>query len=197
MRALAMVESCILALTMGTAWGQDLSAAPTWVRPMGVYACPSDPDIQAIWLVGERALGQVQPFAFTRVGLGPMIDMDNRRRDDEDRERRRQEQLRQQTQRNEEWRERYRSYGYAYPPFAYAHPRLGPYSYDPYTGYYYNPNTGQYYYVRPAPGYSGYHYPNSGQYQDHRPDKERRERERKTGKAGASMGQSVPENTSR
>jgi hypothetical protein len=195
MKALVMVESCILALTTGTAFTQGLSAS-TWVRPMGVYACPSDPDIQVTWLTGEAALGQVQPFAFTRVGLGPFIDMDNRRQDEEDQERRHKEGLRQEAQRNEKWRELYRNYGYAYPPFAYAYPRLGPYYYDPYTGYYYNPNTGQYYYVSPGPGYSGYYYPNHGQYRDYRPDRERREREKRE-KAGASMSQSAPGNTSR
>ncbi len=152
MGALILVESWILALTTSTAAAQGLSAPPTWVRPMGVHACPSHPGVQATWLISEATAGQVQPSVLMRVGLGPFIDMDNRRQDDEDRERRRQEKLRQEAQREEELREHYRTYGYTYPPFIYADPRLGPYSRDPQTGYYnygtryyYSPDTGQYY----------------------------------------------------
>ena len=151
MRVRVMVESCILALTTGTAFAQSLSVPPTWVRPMGVYACPGCPDIPATWLIGEATRGQVPPFAFRRVGIGPLIDMDNRRWDEEDRDRRRQEEL----------RERYRDYGYLYPPSAYAYPRFGPCYHDPHTGHYYNfsrgpyynPHTGRHQYVNPGPGY--------------------------------------------
>ena len=125
---------------------------PTSVRPVGVYVGPSDSGAQATWPIREAVADQAQPFAFTRVGLGPFIDMDNRRQD-EDREKRRAEKLQQEAQRDEELRAHYRNYGYTYPPFIYADPRLGPYSRDPSTGryynygtrYYYNPDTGQYY----------------------------------------------------
>jgi hypothetical protein len=180
MAVLVMVESCILALTTGTAFTQGLAALST--GPIGIYACPSHPGAQAAGLSGDAAVGRAQPFAFTRVGLGPPIDMDSRRWDEEDREKRRKEELRRQAPRNEEWRERYRNYGYAYPPFAHAHPRLGPYYYDVFTGYYYNPATGQYYYVNPGRGYLGDSRPNRGQRRDDRPDRERREREGSTGK---------------
>ncbi len=151
MGVLVIVENCILALTTGTALAQGLSAAPMWVRPIGVYACPSHPGAQAAWRIGEVAVGQVQPLAFTRVGLRLFGDMDNRRWDDEARERIRKEEL----------RERYRNYGYTYPPSAYAYPRFGPYYHDPDTGRYYNfsrgpyynPSTGRHQYINPGPGY--------------------------------------------
>ena len=151
MGALIMVESCILALTTGTAVTQSPSAPPIWVRPIGVYACASAPDIQATWVIAEATPGRVQPFALTYGGLRPFGYMDNRRWDEEDRERRRQEEL----------RERYRNYGYTYPPSAYAYPRFGPYYHDPDTGryynfsrgHYYNPSTGRHQYVNPGPGY--------------------------------------------
>jgi hypothetical protein len=182
MGVLVMVESCILALTTGTALARGLAALPRPIGSTAISACPSHPGAQATGLIGEAVLDQGQPFVFTRVGLGPAVDMDSRRQHEEDQERRRKEQLRCQAPRNEEWRERYRNYGYAYPPFARAHPRLGPYYYDIYTGYYYNPDTGQYYRVNPGRGYSGDARPNRGPHRDYRPDRERREREGSTGK---------------
>jgi hypothetical protein len=158
MGVLVMVESCILALTTGTALAQGLSAPPMWVRPLGVQACPSPPGAQATWLSGAAAVGRVQPFAFTRVGLRPFGYMDNGRWHDERGE---------GMWNNEELRERYRNYGYDYPPSAYAYPRFGPYYHDPDTGHYYNfsrghyynPSTGRHQYVYPGPGYYG---PNNG-----------------------------------
>jgi len=152
MRVRIMVESCILALTTGTALAQGLSAPPMWVRPIGVHACLGHPSAQATWLIGEATPGRVQPFAFTRVGLRLFGDMGSRRWDDEGGE---------GMWNNEELRERYRNYGYAYPPSAYAHPRFGPYYHDPDTGryynfsrgHYYNPSTGRHQYVNPGPGY--------------------------------------------
>lgn len=157
MGALVMVESCILALTTGMAVAQSPSA-PIWVRSGGVYACPSAPDMQATWLIAEATPGRVQPSAFTRMGLRPFGYMENRRWDDEGGE---------GMWNNEELRERYRNYGYDYPPSAYAYPRFGPYYHDPDTGryynfsrgYYYNPSTGRHQYVYPGPGYYG---PNNG-----------------------------------
>jgi hypothetical protein len=165
MGVLVMAESCILALTTGTTLAQGLST--TRASPVGIYAGPSHPEIRAVGPACDRisaaALGPVQPFAFTRVdiNIGPLIDMDNSRRQDEDRQKKRQEQLREQARRNEELREHYRSYGYAYPPFTSAYPpedlyrydySNNRYYYDPLTGYYYQPNTGQYYYVKPGSG---------------------------------------------
>jgi hypothetical protein len=180
MRVLVLVASWILALTAGTALAQGLAALPMSMRPVGIYAGPSHPGAPVTGLLGEGAWGQGQPLAFTRVGvdLGPAVDMDNRRQDEEDRERRRQEQLRRQAPRNEEWRQRYRNYGYAYPPFARAHPRLGPYYYDVFTGYYYNPDTGQYYYVNPGRGSSKDSHPNRGPHRDDRPDRVQIKRQR-------------------
>ncbi len=114
----------------------------------------------------QAALPPVQPPEVVRVSLGPMIDMDNRRRDeDEAKERKRKEEL----------REQYRSYGYytyppggypyTYPPYVYScpsprngynyYPRGGLYPYTPNSGYYRDPGTGQYYhyYVNPPSGY--------------------------------------------
>ncbi len=153
MGAMVLVESCILALMPGAALAQGSSETQTWVHPGEVYTSPSDSGAQATWPVGEAAVGQAQPSTFRRVGLGPFIDMDNRRRDDEDREKRRQEKLRQDAQRDEELRQHYRNYGYTSPPFIYADPRLGSSSRDPRTGryynygtpYYYDPGAGQYY----------------------------------------------------
>jgi len=114
MRVLVMVESCILVLATGTALAWGLSAPPMPVRPIGVYVCPSDPGIEAIWpvrcLIREAALSQVQPFAVTRVGIGPLIDMDSTRRHDEDRDKKRNEQLREQARRNEELRGHHGNY---------------------------------------------------------------------------------------
>jgi hypothetical protein len=153
MGAMIMVESYILALMAGAALHQGLSETPTWVGSMEVRACLSDSVVLATWLIRQAAPGQAQPLAFTHVGLGPLIDMDNRRRDDEDRQRRREEKARQEAQRDEGLRTHYRNYGYTSPPFIYADPRLGPYSPDLRTGHYYNygtryyydPDTGQHY----------------------------------------------------
>jgi hypothetical protein len=151
MGALVIVESCILALTMGTTVTQSPSAPSIGVRSSGVYARPSAPDLQATWLIAAATQGRVQPFAFTRVGLCPFGATDNRCWDGGTRERMRKEEL----------RERYRNYGYDYPPSAYSYPRFGPYYHDPDTGHYYNfsmgpyynPSTGRHQYVYPGPGY--------------------------------------------
>lgn len=181
MGVLVMVESCILALTTGTVLAQGLSATPsTRVSPIGIYVGASHPEIQAVRparsRIGEAALDPVWSFAFTRGGIGPLIDMDNSRRQDEDRQKKRNEQVREQARRNEELREHYRNYGYAYPPFAHAYPpedlyrydySNNRYYYDPFTGYYYQPSTGQYYYVRPR---SGSHSSNNGHSREGRPE---------------------------
>lgn len=168
MGMLFMVESCILALTTGAALAQGLSAtSSTRVGPIGICAGASQPEIRTVGpacdQIGAAALDPVRPLAFTRVGIniGPLIDMDNSRRQDEDRQKKQQEQWREQARRNKELREHYRNYGYAYPPFTYAYPpenlyRYDPsnkrYYYDPLTGYYYQPSTGQYYHVKPGSG---------------------------------------------
>ncbi len=149
---MGVLVSCILVLITGTALAQGRSAPPRWARPFGVQVCPSPPGTQAIRLSGEPA-GRAQPFALTYGGLRPFGTMDNRRWDDKARERRRDQEL----------GERYRNYGYDYPPSAYAYPRFGPYYHDPATGHYYNfsmgpyynPSTGRHQYVDPGRGYYG------------------------------------------
>jgi hypothetical protein len=104
--------------------------------------------------------------AFTPINLGPGIDMDNRRRDEDERAReaQRKENLREQARRDAELWGQYHSYGYQ-PPRTYSYrylppgPYQSPYRYDPeldpgdtpwYGGYYYNPKTGQYQYIKPG-----------------------------------------------
>jgi hypothetical protein len=185
MGALVMVESCILALTTGTALAQSLSTtSSTRAGPIGICTGASYPEIRAVWpargLISEAAPAPVRPFAFTRVdiNIGPLIDMDNSRRQDEDRQKKRQKELREQAQR-EESRRPYGSYGYAYPPSTYAYPPQdlyhynysnNRYYYDPLTGYYYQPSTGQYYYIRPGSGPSP---SNNGHSRDGRPENTR------------------------
>ena len=185
MRVLFVIETCILAWTTGTAWAQSPSAALTRVCQIGVYGCPNHSDIQATWPARcpmcQAVLGQVPPSAATRVGPTAVADRDDRRRNEQARERARNEELRERARRNEELREqarrneelrereRFRRFGYVYPPYTYVYPPRGYYNpnygyyyYDPSTGsyYYYNPNTGYYYY--PNQGY--YYNPNTGQY---------------------------------
>jgi hypothetical protein len=118
--------------------------------------------------------------AFTPINLGPGIDMDNRRRQEEEesaREAQRNEELNEQARRNAEPRGRYPGYGYAPPgAYPYTYPAPGsappyPYGYynNPYPrdarwygGYSYNPNTGPYYYNPRAGQY--YYNPRTGQY---------------------------------
>ncbi len=151
MGALIVVESCILALTTGTAVTQSPLAPPIRVRSIGVCACPSAPDIQATWRIAAGTPGRVQPFALTYGGLRLFGDVDYGPWDNGARER----------VRDEELRQRYRDYGYDYPPSAYSYPRFGPYYHDPDTGHYYNfsmgpyynPSTGRHQYVNPGPEY--------------------------------------------
>jgi hypothetical protein len=121
MGALVTVESCILALTMGTALAQSLSTtSSTRAGPIGIYAGASYSEIWAVrparGLISEAAPAPVRPFAFTRVdiNIGPLIDMDNSRRQDEDRQKKREKESREQAQR-EESRWPYGRYGSAYP----------------------------------------------------------------------------------
>jgi hypothetical protein len=178
MGALVTVESCILALTMGTALAQSLSTtSSTRAGPIGIYAGASYSEIWAVrparGLISEAAPAPVRPFAFTRVdiNIGPLIDMDNSRRQDEDRQKKREKESREQAQR-EESRWPYGRYGSAYPlqdlyHYNYSNNR---YYYDPLTGYYYQPSTGQYYYIRPGSGPSP---SNNGHSRDGRPENTR------------------------
>jgi len=175
MRTRVIAGIIIAAVATGTSWAQSLSAPPTKVDASGVHVWSLYPQIPAAEPVRDpirQALAQGQPLAVTRVGLGPFIDMDNRRRDEDDAQRRRQdrelreqarrhEELRDRARRTEQWRERYRYYDRAYPPYTYSYPPRGYRYYDsPNGGYYHNPNTGYYYY----PSRRYYYNPNTGQY---------------------------------
>jgi hypothetical protein len=161
MGVLVIVESCILGLMTGTALAQGPSAPPMWVHPIGAHACPSHSGAPVTCLISEAAVGRAQPFAVMYGGLRPFGDINNRRWDNKARERMREQEL----------RERYRNYGYDYPPSAYGYPRFGPYYHDPDTGHYYNfsmghyynPKTGRHQYVNPGPGY---HDANNGRWRD-------------------------------
>lgn len=196
MRARVIAASLIVAVATGTGLAQSMSAPPTRVGEIGLYAGRPDSQISASWPVGspicQTPLTQAQPLAVTPVGLGPFIDMDNRRWDEDDAKRRQREQeLKEQARREQEFRERSRSYGYAYPPYPYDYPAHG-YYYSPSAGYQYRSNgyysylnSGQYsqpYYYRP-PGYyypnHGYYYPDNGYAS--RPNDERRARDERAG----------------
>ena len=173
MKALIVIESCILAWTAGTTWAQGpgspdttgpWSAPPTRVREIGLYTCPNHLDIQATWParcpICNAVLNQMQPAASTTA----IADRD-------DRERHEREEARERARRDEESREHFRRYGYRYyppygysAPYTYAYPAPG-YYYYPNLGYYYNPNLGYYYY--PSSGY--YYNPNTGQYYYYNP----------------------------
>lgn len=155
-------------LVTSTVWAQDLhelSAPPTKVCQIGAYACPAHPEIQATWPgrcpLCQAVLAQVPPSAAMAVGLTAVAYWNDQRI----RQGERGEELREQAQRAEEWRERYRHYGYAYPPYMHAYPPPG-YHYFPTQGYYFNPNLGLYYFPN-----SGYFYsPRTGRYFFYNPD---------------------------
>lgn len=112
----------------------------------------------------------------TPISIGPGIDMDARRRNEEEkaREAQRKEQLEEQTRQNAQLWGWHPNYGYVPPgnyPYTYSPPGSAypyPYNYydglppeytNPYGQYYYNPHTGQFYY-RPY-----YYNPKTGQYE--------------------------------
>ena len=135
-----MVESFIVALAVCTSPAQGWSAPPVMTGETGVYACLPYFQIPATRPVRcpiYQTLLTQRSFALTPVGLGPFIDMDNRRRDeDEAKKRQRDAELREQARRNEAIREPSRNYGYVSPPSAHTQPQE----------LYYNPDTGHYEY---------------------------------------------------
>jgi hypothetical protein len=146
MRGLFVISGCILVVATGTVWAQSLSAPPTSVRQVGVYECPNHPQIQATWparcSICPAVLNCVPPSGTMVAGLTAVAN--------------RQQQAQ---QRAEEWRQRYRRYGYAYPQYMHPYPPPG-YRYYPTQGYYYSRITGLYYFPE-----SGYYYsPKTGQY---------------------------------
>jgi hypothetical protein len=185
MRILARAIAAIAISITGITWARGGAAPSITACPLESCASLGHADIQATWPARcplcRTGLRPVQSPALVRVALGPMIDMDNRRRDeDEARERKRKEQL----------REQYGYYGYAHPPggynyayppggytytyppraYSYAYPPGGyPYTYPPYVytypaprnGYNQYPRGGPYPYSPPA-GY--YRDPATGQY---------------------------------
>jgi len=175
MRGLFIIGIGIIAVAIGTAFALAPLAPPTRVGQSGLYACPNHSEIQATWPAQcpfcRTVLRQVQSPALIHVSLAPLIDMDNRRWDeDEAKERRRKEEL----------REQYYSHSYAYPPGGYSYtypreysytypprtytypdprsryydyPRNQLYPYDPHARYYRDPATGRSYRMNPRPGY--------------------------------------------
>ena len=168
-RLRVIAESLIVAVATWMSPAQYLSASPTRVGEIGLYASLPYSQISATGPircpVRQTLLTQAQPLTVTPVSLGPAIDMDNRRRDEDEAKRRQQEQeLREQARREQEFRQRAGPYSYAYPPFPDTYPPQG-YYYDRSTGHYYqygnngstyNSNSGQYYqpYYYQPPGYS-------------------------------------------
>jgi hypothetical protein len=145
MRGLFVISGCILVVATGTVLAQSLSAPPTSVRQLEIYGCPNHQEILATWPARcplcQAVLGRVQPSGTAVATLTAVAD--------------RQE----QAQRAEEWRQRYRHYGYAYPPYLHPYPPPG-YDYNPTQGYYHSGITGLYYFPE-----SGYYYsPRTGQY---------------------------------
>jgi hypothetical protein len=145
MRRLFVIGGCILAVATGTVSAQSLSAPPTSVRQVGIYGCLNHPEILATWParcpICQAPLRGVPTSGATVARLAPVADR------------------REQAQRAEEWRQRYRHYGSAYPPYARPYPPPG-YDYYPTQGYYYSRSTGLYYFPE-----SGYYYsPRTGQY---------------------------------
>ena len=145
MRRLFVISGCILVVATGTVLAQSLSAPPTRVRQVGIYGCPNHPEILATWPARcplcQAVLGSVPPSGTTVASLTAVAY--------------RQE----QAQQAEEWRQRYRHYGNAYPQYAHPYPPPG-YHYYPTQGYYHSGITGLYYFPE-----SGYYYsPKTGQY---------------------------------
>lgn len=186
MRTTVVVIAFLGACAPGVILAQAPAAPPTRVCEIGLYGCPSHAEIRATWPAQCPTCGTVlSPVPVPRlvrvsvpVDIGPMIDMDARRRDEDEKARQaRQEELaREQTRRNAEAWGRYPNYGY-YPPGTtyqypynyYYNPGTGQYEFRnpqyayPYGAYSYNPGTGQYSY---NPGMGQYSYnPNTGQYQ--------------------------------
>ncbi len=179
MRTLLIIEVGIIALATCTAFART-PVAPTGagVCEIGFYACPSHVGIEATWPARcplcRTTLHQVQSPVLTGGGLGPAIDMDNRRQDED---------IARERERREELKEQYRNDGYAYPPGGYGYmyspggyrypypseryghlrpqdgyryqPRGGLYLYNPQAGYYRDPTTGRYRYVNPRFSYPG------------------------------------------
>lgn len=173
MRTVAVVIAFLGVSAPRVVLAQVPAPPPTRVCEIGLYACPTHADILATWPARcpmcQTVLSRVQPSAFTLVSLGPLIDMEGRRREEDEkaREAQRNKELREQARRNAELWGRYPNYGY-YPPggYPYTYPPPG-YAYQYPYNYYYNPNTGQYEYVYPgyAYPYGAYSYnPNTGQY---------------------------------
>jgi hypothetical protein len=172
-----------------------VSASPTRVREIGLCAWPTHSAIETTWPARcplcENLSDEAGWPALIRVGVGPMIDMDNRRWDeDKAKERQREKQL----------REQYPGYAYTYPRggygygplpgYNYAYPRGGYYDsspqnqyrsdrgrkfypYSPNAGYYYDPARGWYHY-RKLPSVSPGDNPH-----DNRSNEQRREREKR------------------
>jgi hypothetical protein len=153
-----MVESLIVMLATCLSSTPNLSGLSAGAGENGVSVCPPYFQIPATWLVWCPTCPELlshQSPALTPVCLGPIIDMDNRRRNDDDaRKRQRDKELREQAQREREFREWSRIYGPAYPPYT------GTYAPQ---GYYYNPRTG-YYYPYPYPNNGSLSTRNGGQY---------------------------------
>jgi hypothetical protein len=179
MRMLVIIEVGTIALATCTAFAQT-SVAPTeaGVCEIGFYACPSHVGIQATWPARcplcRTTLRQMPSPTLVHDNLGPAIDMDSRRQDEE---------IARERKRREELKERYHNYGYAYPPgrYGYTYPpggyrypypperythprpqdgyryqsRSGLYLYNPQAGYYRDPTTGRYRYVNPRFSYPG------------------------------------------
>lgn len=115
MRARVMVESLIVALATCPSPAQGWSTRPRGKDKTAVSTYPSYPQSPATWPTGRSirlTLLSPQPLALRPVGLGPFIDMDNRRRDEEEARRKQQEaERRELARRNEAIREQLRHYG--------------------------------------------------------------------------------------
>ncbi len=179
MRTLAAIEMGLIALATCAVFAQT-AVAPTGggVCEEGLYACPSHVGIQATWPARcplcRTTLRRMRSPVLTGGGLGPAIDMDNRRRDED---------IAREKKRRAELKEQYGYYGYAYPPGGYGYtyppggyrypypperythprpqdgyryqPRSGLYLYNPQAGCYRDPITGRYRYVNPRFSYPG------------------------------------------